>query len=128
MEEGLADDRRPPKHDIPDSIMFAPLRGFETKFKVTTVEVGYRLEDAVADKLAENTNKYQELVATLTAAGHRVQGVVVIPLTVRGGVPHSTRTSLVELGIDSWVVDRTLNKLHVAACKQMATCVTSEGR
>lgn len=37
MEEGLADDRRPPKHDIPDSIMFAPLRGFETKFKVTTV-------------------------------------------------------------------------------------------
>ena len=111
---------RLPRHDNPDIIRFEPIPGLKTKFKITIVEVGYCLDDAVAKKIEDKTNKYQELAETLRAAGHKVQGVVVIPLPVRGNIPHSTRASLIALGIDAWVVDRTLSKLHVAACKQMA--------
>ena len=111
---------RLPRHDNPDIIRFEPIPGLKTKFKITIVEVGYCLDDAVAKKIEDKTNKYQELAETLRAAGHKVQGVVVIPLPVRGNIPHSTRASLIALGIDAWVVDRTLSKLHVAACEQMA--------
>ena len=85
------------------------------------LEVVRKICQKVPSYLGTGTgNKYQELAETLKAAGHRVQGVVVIPLPVRGGIPHSTRASLIALGIDTWVVDRTLSKLHAAACKQMA--------
>lgn len=109
-----------PRHDNPDIIRFEPIPGCETKYKVTIVEIGHCLDDAVAEKNEQKTNRYQALAETLKAAGHTAQGVVVIPLPVRGGIPHSTRASLIGLGIDAWVVDRTLSKLYVAACKQMA--------
>ena len=89
-------------HDNPDIVMLAPWGESKTKHKVTIVEVGHCLEDDVAEMIKHTTDKYQELVATLVAAGHSRKGVVVILLTVRGGIPHSTRASLLDLGIDSW--------------------------
>lgn len=103
---------------------FEALPGSTTKHKVTIVEVGYCLEDAVAAKIEHKPTKYQELAATLIAAGFSVQGVVSIPLPVRGGIPHSTRTSLIELGIDDWVVDRTRANYMLLPANIWHTCAT----
>ncbi len=107
-------------HNNPDIVRYEPIPGRPTKRKITIIEVGYCLEAAVANKIEQKKTRYQPLATALTAAGNVVQDVVVIPLPVRGGIPHSTRDSLISLGMDTWVVDRVLRKLHVAACIQVA--------